>query len=502
MGAEEDKIIQALTLPGQELPNKVSVQASYEDEEEISNRVKMESEMALPRFPHTDLGNAERLVYWHGQDVKYCGTWKAWLYWAGSHWKLDDKGYVARRAKSTARQMQLDAQAIEEEGDSEYAEALRKWGRQSESKRRLDAMQSLASTEQGVPVTADEFDCNDMVFNVQNGTIDLATGICSPHKRSELNMKISPVSYDARAQCPTWRAFLLRVLQGDNDLVEWVQRAIGYSLTGSVAEKCFFVLFGTGNNGKSVFSETMRYITGDYGTTADITTFLSRKKDGPRDDLADLHGARWVNSSESERGAKLAEAFVKNITGGDSVKARHLYGSLFEFRPKFKLWLSSNYKPVIGNMDDGIWSRVRLVPFEVTIPKKERDPHLRSKLLRESSGILNWCLEGCLKWQKDGLGDTRLVSQATADYRQEMDILSTFVEECCVVKDDARTLKSEVYAIYKWWAERQGMKRPYTKKTILDMLFERGFAHGKCKDSGPYRDKQVVYGLEVKMVPD
>lgn len=502
MANDNDNIIASLTQPGGEVSPGITITGDDELVEEMCHSIEEAREESIPRFPHTDLGNAERMVYWHGDSLRYCAEWKSWLRWNNGHWVLDKKGFVNRCAKHTVRQMQADAARIEEQGDANYASNLREWGRESESKRLISAMIALASSEECIPVAPDEFDRDNMMFNVQNGTVDLRTGACTPHRRQHLNMKISPVSYESGADCPIWKKFLHQVLGEDDELVSWMQRAIGYSLTGSVGEKCFFVLYGSGNNGKSVFTETLHHIMGGYGKTADFSTFLTRKKDGPRDDLADLHGARLVNSSESERGAKLAEAFVKNITGGDMVKARHLYGKLFEFAPQFKLWFSSNYKPVIGNMDEGIWSRVRLIPFVVTIPKEKRDKNLKQKLLDESSGILNWCLEGCLKWQKEGLGESKIIKMATAEYRDEMDVLSMFIQEALNVDPEEMATKSEVYKMYQWWAERQGMKRPYTKNTVINMLAERGFKNGKHKKSGPYRDKQVVYGLSVRNTPD
>jgi Predicted ATPase len=150
-------------------------------------------------------------------------------------------------------------------------------------------------------------------------------------------------------------------------------------------------------------------------------------------------------------------------------------------------------------MDEGIWSRVRLIPFQVTIPKKERDPMLGAKLRAEMSGILNWAIEGCLRWRREGLGEAKVITQATAAYRNEMDVLSAFVSDCCETGgEDMMTSKNDIYKTYQWWAERQGMKKPYTKRTVMEMLKERGFPSGKCKQAGPYRDKQVVYGLRVK----
>jgi len=453
----------------------------------------------IPRFPHTEYGNAERMIWRYGEDVRYCQTWNQWLHWTGQQWELDETGALDRYAKATVRAIQEEADTAEEEGDVGYAAALAVWGRQSESASAMSNLLRVARSEPGIPIRPNDLDRDAMLFNCQNGTINLRTGDLWPARRAQLCSKISPVAYDPLATCPRWEQFLREIMGDDTETIEWLKKAVGYSLTGSVTEKCFMVLYGSGNNGKSKFMDTISHIVGDYGSTADFNTFLVRRSDGPRDDLADLHGARFVSSSESERGAKLAEAFIKNVTGGDKVKARHLHEKLFEFYPLFKLWLMTNHKPYIGGTDPGIWGRVRLVPFEVEIPPEKQDKELGAKLRAEAPGILRWAVEGCLRWQQEGLGESSAIARATMEYREEMDVLAAFLRECCHTDDpDAMATKDEVYKAFKAWAHEEGMKRPYQKRTLCDMLKERGYPSARAKKE-PYRDKYVVHGLSVKM---
>jgi putative DNA primase/helicase len=312
--------------------------------------------------------------------------------------------------------------------------------------------------------------------DVQNGTLDLRTGQMRQHDRADLLTKEAPVIYDPSATCPTWEAFLTRVMGGDAELIGFLQRAIGYSLTGDTREQVIFLLYGTGANGKSTFLETIRTLLGDdYARQVRTETLTdSNRGTGPTEDLARLKGARFVSARETEEGKRLAEALIKELSGGDTLTARFLYSESFEYRPAFKLFLGANHKPVIRGTDYAIWRRIRLVPFAVTIPPEEQDQNLGAKLAAELPGILTWAVRGCLSWQKNGLGTPAAVTAATAAYRMESDVLSAFLAECCVTNPKGEVQAGPLYTAYKSWCEDNGEKW-MTGQMFGRRLTDRGF---------------------------
>lgn len=307
-----------------------------------------------------------------------------------------------------------------------------------------------------------------------NGTVDLRTGELRPHRREDLITRLAPVEYDPDAEAPLWEAFLRRIMDGNEDLIRFLQRAVGYSLTGDTSEQCFFLLYGTGANGKSTFLEAIRAMLGDYAQQADFGTFLVQNRDGPRNDVARLVGARFVSAVEVESGRRLSETLVKQLTGNDRVVARFLYREHFEFVPTFKLWLAANHKPVIRGADHAIWRRIKLIPFQVTIPPEDRDRQLAARLRAELPGVLAWAVRGCLEWQQYGLGEPPEVTEATNEYRAEMDPLGPFFGERCVLHPNARAYAGELYAGYAAWCEQAG-ERPMSQREFGLRLQERGF---------------------------
>jgi len=435
----------------------------------------------------TDSGNAERLVALHGKDLRYCYAWKTWLVWDGKRWKKDGQGEVERRAKDTVRDLYAEASHW---GDEHTRQSIAKWAIQSESERRIRAMISLARSEPGISVLPEELDRNPWLFNVANGTLDLRTGELRPHRREDLITKLSPVEYDPEAKAPLWESFLERVLQ-DEELIAFIQRAVGYALTGDTSEQVLFLLYGTGANGKSTFLETIRAMLGDYAQHTSFETFLARRGEGVRNDIARLVSARLVTAQEVESGRRLAESLVKLLTGGDTVTARFLYSEYFEFKPEFKLFLAANHKPIIRGTDLAIWRRIRLIPFTVTIPPEEQDHRLGEKLKKELPGILAWAVRGCLEWQERGLGLPPQVKAATEAYREEMDILAAFLNERCVISPEAVTPAKDLYAAYTQWCFEYG-ERPETQRSFGMRLSERGFERTKHKGRCHWRGITLV----------
>lgn len=421
----------------------------------------------------TDLGNAERFAEHVGKRFRYCHIWGCWLHYDGRRWARDTDGAVVRAARDTLRAMAAEAQSIP---DEDHRAEVVKHALDSESSARVSAMHTLAQSL--LAVAPAQLDADPELFNVENGTVDLRTGELRPHDPDDFITKLAPVEFDPDAACPRWQAFVLQVLGGSERLVEFVQRAIGYSLTGLTSEQVLLLLYGTGANGKSTLLETLRLMLGDYATIADFTTFLRRDTDGARNDLARLVGTRFVSAVEAEAGRRLDEALVKQLTGGDTITARFLFKEFFDFRPNFKIWLAANHKPTIGNTDHGIWRRIRLIPFTVTIPDHQQDKRLPEALAAELPGILAWAVRGCLAWQADGLGMTDEVRAATDSYRDEMDVFGPFLEECCFAEPGSHIKTKELNTTYAEWCEANG-ERKRSAKALGGALRERGFESGR-----------------------
>jgi putative DNA primase/helicase len=434
--------------------------------------------VSAPQTTHvhlTDLGNAKMLVARHGQNVRYVPLWGKWLVWDGRRWAVDDTRAVERYAKETVLAMHAAWARVED--DDRRCKLLRHALR-SQDVARLKAMVEVARSEPGIPVTPDNLDADPWLLNVQNGTLDLRTGELRPHRREDLMTKLAPVAYEAQAAAPTWEAFLHHIFGGDADLIRFVQKAVGYSLTGSTQEQCLFILYGTGANGKSTFFNAVSALLGGYACHTPTETLLVNRSDGVRNDLARLQGARFVTAVEAEGGRRLAEAQVKQLTGGDKITARYLYQEHFEFYPTFKLWLAVNHKPTIQGTDHAIWRRIRLIPFTVTIPEAERDKRLGGKLLAELPGILRWAVEGCLAWQREGLEPPRAVTGATGEYRTEMDVIAAFIRECCEAGPAQVARAGALYAAYCEWCAEVG-ETPVHQKRFGEELKQRGFTAGK-----------------------
>ncbi len=429
------------------------------------------------RFNLTDVGNAERLVERHGEDIRYCFPLNQWLHFGGQRWRGDDAGEVERRSKETVRATLREA--APEEGPIVDRD-LARHALASESRARIEAMIALARSEPGIPIRPEEMDPDQWLLNVENGTIDLKTGELREHRREDLITQLAPVEYDPSAKAPTWEACLETWLPSEG-LRRFVQKAVGYALTGDVSEQVLLFLYGPGANGKSTLINAIMEAMGDYALQA-APELLTVKASAHPTELADLKGARFVASVEVEDGKHLAESLVKQMTGGDRIKARFMRGDFFEFSPTHKVFLAANHKPEVRGTDTGIWRRIKTVPFDVTIPKGGRDPALPAKLREELPGILRWAVEGCLLWQREGLGEPEEVKAATAEYRAEMDVLAGFIEERCVTRPGAWAKFADLYAEYETWCRESG-ELAEKKRTFGTRLKERGFSPAKGTDN-------------------
>jgi putative DNA primase/helicase len=438
----------------------------------------------LKTYHCTDLGNAERFADHHREGVRYCHPQKKWLSWTGKRWQPDAEGLVNQLAKQTTRFIYSEAARAK---DGETRKALGKWAAASESAYRQKAMVELAKSEQGVPVLTEELDRDKWLLNVNNGTLNLKTGRLQRHRKDDLITKLIPINYDPDALCPKWIDFLSQVMKGKQSLVNYLWRVAGYTLTGDAGEQCLFLLWGVGQNGKSTFLNVQQTILNDYALQTDFNTFIVKKGDGIRNDIARMIKSRLVVAIETSDGKRMDETVVKQLTGGDRVTARHLYQEYFEYRPEFKIFLATNYKPEIHGQDWAIWRRIRLIPFTVTIPEEKRINNYESVLLEEKEGIFNWMVSGCREWLKKGLDEPAEVEAATKAYRSEMDILEDFIAVRCFIVDGERTTHKELYTAYEGWCDENG-ETPIKTRTFAKKLQGRGFLFTKPKNLKTWHD--------------
>jgi putative DNA primase/helicase len=402
-------------------------------------------------YRKSDTGNAERLVRRFGARIRYVGNQGMWRVWNGTCWEEDQKNMLDRASKRVAKELFEEALDLEEE----ERKKMLQWAITSESRDRRSAMIDLAAKERAVISLIKEYDRDPWLFNVQNGTIDLKTQTLRSHRPEDMMTKMSPVNYDANASCPRFDKFILEAMNGDQELVNFLARAAGYSLSGDTSIQAMFFNHGEGENGKGVLVETLAYIIGDYAQPANFDTFVHHKKAGReiRNDLASLVGVRFLSAEESGEDHRLDESLIKSLTGENAVRTRFLYQEEFTYYPNFKIWMSSNFRPSIRSTDWGTWRRVKLIPWEVVVPKERRDEQLKAKLRTEASGILNWMLHGLADYLKNGMQYPPKVEAATSQYRESQDVIAQFIAAKCVLDVNAEVRFSELYSAYKDWAD-------------------------------------------------
>ena len=419
----------------------------------------------------TDVGNAERFAREHHGHVLHCGKFGRWFIWDEKRWAQDDTGRVVELAKDTVRGIHREAF---ESSDEARRKALASHANRSQSASRIQGLVTLAKSIPTLAVSPADFERDPWLLNVLNGTIELQTATIRPPSPRDRIRKVASAAFDPNAAAPLWERFLERIFP-DADLRAFVQRAVGYSLTGDTTEQCLFLLHGNGANGKSTFLEVIRRVLGDYALQSQADTFMvtDRRSSAASPELARLNGARFVSASELEQGQRLSEVLVKQMTGGEPMVARFLYGDPVEFRPAFKVWLAVNHKPEIRGTEEAIWRRIKPIPFAVTIPQDERDPNLVDRLMEEAPGILSWGVEGCVRWRAERLGAPSAVLEDAKAYRQEMDRLADFLEDECVIGADCRVRVADLYQAYVRHCE-QNHDRPLGKKQFNVRLVERG----------------------------
>jgi len=449
-------------------------------------------------FPHTDYGNALRFLKKHRENVLFTEE-SGWLVWNGQRWVSDKTSEIKNMSYFIGEEIARDAAYSKDKAE---IQRIIRFGQSSQNINRINAMLDAARSLPGVTVDYNAFDADPWLLNCTNGVVDLRSGKITPHAREGFISKLCPIDYEPEAECPLWLAFLERVMRQKSDawtqdLVSYIRRAVGYSLTGSCREQCLFFLWGNGSNGKSVFLETLKDIFGDYSmaTSTDLIIFKKNGGEAGSNMVARLKGARLVVGSELPQHSTLNEAKVKEMTGQDTMSARFLYREYFDFKPQFKLWIRCNDRPTIRGQDHGIWRRIQCIPFDAQITEIEKDPELRSKLSKELPGILAWCVQGAIDWYKNGLEVAPSVRQATQVYRKDMDSIGEWLEDYCIVEERAEVSSKVLYESYFAWCEEQNEK-PLSQRSLGLNLRERHFLRVKREEGRFYtglRLKQVAH---------
>lgn len=408
------------------------------------------------KFKLTDTGNAELIAFLFGDKVRFDHRRKRWLLWQGHRWQPDTDQAINRYAIESTRQRLVVASDII---DPDQKIKIAKWSISSESRAKLDSATSILKSLLPIADSGDNWDADNTLLSCVNGILDLKSGLIRNGKPEDRITMVTGTSYEPDAQCPLWERFISEIFEGNEELIHYVHKALGYSLTGSIKEQVVFFGFGTGSNGKSVFFSTIREVLKDYCFNAPASMFQRNLMNTSTNDVAATEFKRFLMSSEILSSTKIDEVRLKKWSGGDQETARFLYSEYFSFYPTCKIWLFVNHKPQVEDDSHGFWRRVRLIPFNRKFAESEQDKDLSQKLKNELPGILNWLVKGCLLWQKEGLNPIpEIVSLATNAYQQENDVLAEFLAEMYVESLDGETKASEFYKSYTKWAEEQGLK--------------------------------------------
>lgn len=430
----------------------------------------------------TETGNATLLISTYGDTLRYCPPMNTWFVWNGKRWAQDTTGELYRKAQSIANTHRETASKLGT-GDMNTAKLLR-WANTSESLRGIQSMIKLAQKADDICVDTDAFDRNPMLLNVDNGTIDLDSGKFERFNPDDMITITAPVTFVREATSTIWARFLEQVLP-DPTTRDFIQAAVGYSLTGYTREDKLFMLHGSGRNGKTTFLGTILNMLGGYGAQASSKILVAKRDGGPSNELFVLIGKRFVTASETGETHKLDEELIKQITGGDRISINPKYMSQIEFTPTWKTWFSTNHVPIIAGTDTAIWSRIVKIPFSVTLSGSRCDPALKPLLFgsrEERSGILNWALEGVEMWKESGLEFSQEIMDSTKFYRASQDLTGQFLAECCQIHPNLMIAKSKLYDVYFNFCRKMNDK-PKGKNAFGRDLHERGMKDSRRVNS-------------------
>lgn len=476
---------------------KGSVETNYDYTFAFNKPLKQQKKKEFPPRSWDDMGMALRFKDQFGDRFRWSMVDKIWYSYNGSYWSEDNSGLAEKAGDAVINSLKDEKVIIPETAsDNEKKKAVDAWNKFCKKERSLQAHTNmLKGARHLLPVQHSEWDKEAMLLNTPSGYVDLTNGILHDHEVLKMFTQETGVEYSENYDCPTWLAFLDQIFQSDKSLIHYVQKAVGYSLTGSTTEQVMFVLVGNGRNGKSVLMNVVVYIAGGYAKIMNASSIIRRYgAQGANSDIARLEGARVVVSSETNEGDRLDESLVKQMTGGDAIVARYQYGKEFEFKPKFKLWMATNHKPTIFGTDDGIWRRMVVIPFKYKIPDDKVDKHLEDKLKAEAIGILNWAIEGAMMWQREGLEEPLAIKQANKEYREEMDVIQSFINDRCVVEDGKLVKASELFKEYKDWAQETNNYEMNSRKFGQEI--------GKRFDKERLRNGVHYFGIDIARGPE
>lgn len=413
-------------------------------------------------YPLTDLGNAERMASQHEKRLRYCEDRDEWRVWTGSKWQRDAEPAAVKLAIQTVR-------TIAAEGDSKE---VRRWAERSEASKSISAMVNLARRCEPLPVEATKFDRDPWLLNTPSCVVDLRDGSLRDHKPEDLLTRQTVAPFEPFASSTVFDEFLAWVVNGDEELSHWLQKAVGMSLIGTQLEHVVLFLSGGGGNGKGTLLNAICYALGDYAVTLPENMLMDRMNDAHPTELTDLEGARIAIGSEVPEGGKWNEVRLKGLSGGDPIRARRMRGDFYQFDASHTFWISGNHRPRIRGTDDGIWRRMRLVPFTAKIDPDKKDNDLPNKLQIAAPAILYWAVQGCLNYLREGLGLCEAVRQATEQYRQDEDIFGAFMEDELALGSHLSCDKGEFRDLLTAWLLKRGYK-PMSDRAIKSELAKR-----------------------------
>lgn len=440
----------------------------------------------LPPIPDTftEVSAARRFAEQYADRLRYDHRRRRWLVWSRHYWRPDDTGQVIRLALEAVKLWQH--QALIEITDVNKKAAVFGWAVGFERRAKYLALLGTALNLEPLTDAGDCWDSDPWLLGVPNGVVDLRSGELRAGRPEDRITMQTGVPFDAEATCPRWQQFMREILAGDEDLVDYLWRAHGYSLTGVTSEQVLFLEHGAGANGKGTKANVVRFVLGDYADNLQFATLeFQQRGGGIPNDLAALVGRRYVTAAETNDGTRLNEARLKALTGGDPITARFLHAEFFTFRPAAKFWLQFNHKPVVRDNSYGFWRRIRMIPFTQSFPV---DGSLEPTLMAEAPGVLAWMVRGCLEWQERGLGAPAVVHEATNTYRADSDVLGQFVAEALELDPESEVGATDLFTCYVTWAERAGFtKQRQLSPNAFGRLCAERFERVKRRDGMVYR---------------
>lgn len=436
----------------------------------------------------TDLGNAKRFVTLHQRNIKYVPVWKCWMVWDGKRWIGRDSSGMVPLVDEMIKSMYAEANGTI---SSEDSERLKKHAKATEAENRIMATIRLAASQPDMQADPDDFDRDKYLINFANGTIDLKQKQLREFQREDMMTKICSVVYESSTKAPRWISFLNEIFENKSEMINYIQTILGMCMTGDASQEQIFIFWGaTGGNGKGTLVEAVAHILSEYHVPLPIESILSKNKTNIPNDIAMLKGARLCVINEPEFGVRISESKIKQLTSKDSISARFLGKEFFRFKPTHHTIIQTNPKPNI-RLDGGIERRLVLVPFNFKVDKP--DLTLDVKLRAESSGILNWLLDGCERWQKEGLVKPQEVIEAIEDYKAEMEPLQDFFDNYTIKDSTAITPHIILFTIYKLWCEINEII-PKGAKGFTQLILSKGFKSKLAYDRNGIRCR-AYYGI-------